>query len=669
VPVFVLCLARKELLDRRPAWAMGPSDEIVALESLGRDECDALLRGLLGTLDVPVEVTTAIEGVGAGNPLFAEELIAMLIDEGLLVRDDGQWMPSPDLAHVAVPPTVQALLAARLDQLAVTERRILEGASVVGEVFEWGAVAELVPPELRTDLGGSLMSLVRKEVIRPAPSDLSDQDAFRFRHLLIRDAAYEGMAKETRAELHQRFARWLEGGAPERFSEVQAIVGYHLERAFTYREELGAAPGVWTPLGREAARSLGQAGRRALARGDMPAAANLLGRALALLPAADGERATLVIDLVDVFREMGEFERVHALVDEGTALARDIGDRGLELRFELRRLYLRLMGDPKHILLRDVIENAEAIAAEAAAIGDPVAEGEALLRAGRALGDVGRTYEGEGLIARSIACFERADVSSSEMAFVTALTFTWQGPRPVADDIEQGMRALAAADEGSPVAAFHLIGLAVGQAMTGDIREARAFLGRGASILRELGMTLELAATAGLYGAVVEMLAGDLQAAEAAIRTSYDTLKSKGEKARLSSRAALLARVVYQLGRYDEAMDLADEADSVSTLDDMEPQIWLRGVRAKVLARGGRFEDAERVARENARLAEETDWPGYTGTAWTDVVEVLHLAGRPDDAAAAARRAEDLFEEKGDVVSLDRVRTFREEIEAGRVEE
>jgi class 3 adenylate cyclase/tetratricopeptide (TPR) repeat protein len=663
VPILVLCLARRELLDRRPGWATGPNSQVVVLESLGRRECDALLRGLLETEDVPAEVTTAIVESSEGNPLFVEELLAMLIDEGLLFRDDGHWLPAPGLADVAVPPTVQALLTSRLEQLDDPERRVLEGASVVGEVFEWGAVAELVPSDLRPDLGGRLMSLVRKELIRPAPSDLSDEDAFRFRHLLIRDAAYEGMGKGTRAELHERFARWLKGAAPERLPEVQPIVGYHLERAFRYREELGASAGAWTDLGREAARSLAEAGRRALARGDMPAAANLLGRALSLL--ADGEeRAALTIDLADVFRELGEFERVQALVDEGAVLARDTGHRGLELRFALRRLYMHLMGDPKHVLLRDVIDEAKAIADEAATIDDPLAEGEALLRAGRALGDIGRTYEGEGLIARSIACFERVGVGSPEMAFVTALTFTWQGPRPVAEDIGRSTRGLAAADEASPIAAFHMIGLAVSQAMTGDFREARALLGRGASILRELGMTLELAATAGLYGAVVETLAGDYEAAEAAIRTSYDTLKSKGEKARLSSRAALLAQIVYRLGRYDEAMDLADEADAVSALDDMEPQIWLRGVRAKVLARRGRFDDAEREARDNVRLAEETDWPGYTGTGWTDLAEVLQLAGRPADAAAAARRAGEFFEAKGDLVSLDRIRTFAEELEA-----
>ena len=532
VSVLVVCLARRELLDRRPGWAAGSSSELVALESLRAGDCVALLRGLLGTDDVPGEVTAAIAGTAEGNPLFVEELLAMLIDDGLLVRDDGRWLPAPGLAGISVPPTVQALLAARLEQLDGIERRVLEGASVVGEVFEWSAVAELVPAEVRPDLGGHLMSLVRKEVIRPAPSDLSDEDAFQFRHLLIRDAAYEGMAKDTRAELHERFARWLGKAAPERLPEVQAIVGYHLEQAFLYREELGTPSRAQSNIAREAARHLGEAGERALARADMPAAANLLGRAVALLPSDDAHRPQLTIELVDALRELGEFDRVEQLADDGVLLARAVGNRSLELRFELRRNYLRLIRDPKHVLLRDLVAAAEEIAAEAVTLDDPVTEGEALLRAGRALGDIGQTSAGERTVARAKECFERAGIDSTEMAFVTALTFSWQGPNPVPEDIERGEQALSAADEASPIAAFTLIGLAVNRAGIGEIEEARSLLRRGASILRELGMTLELAATVGLSSAAVEMMAGDLVAAEAAIRPAYETLREMGEKAR-----------------------------------------------------------------------------------------------------------------------------------------
>jgi tetratricopeptide (TPR) repeat protein len=178
-------------------------------------------------------------------------------------------------------------------------------------------------------------------------------------------------------------------------------------------------------------------------------------------------------------------------------------------------------------------------------------------------------------------------------------------------------------------------------------------------------MTIELAAAGGLCGGVVELTAGDLAAAEAILRPAYETLLAMGEKARSSSRGAILSAVIYEQGRYDEAMRLADEADAVSAADDMEPRVWLRGVRAKVLARRGRFAEAEAEARENARLADETDWPAYAGSAWLDLSEVLRLAGRPKEAAEAAREAEARFGSKGTIVMLERARALRVELEAG----
>ncbi len=401
----------------------------------------------------------------------------------------------------------------------------------------------------------------------------------------------------------------------------------------------------------------------------MPAAANLLGRAVEILPPDDDLKPLLTIDLVDALRELGGFESVERLAEEGSALAKARGDRGLELRFELRRLAIRLMGDPVNASFRDIIEEAKAIAAEAAALDDPVTQGEALVRAGRLLSDIGRTGEGEQVVAQASECFDRAGVISAELAFVMALTFSWQGPRPTEEEIVRGEHVLSSSDEASPIAAYTALGLAVSLAMVGRFDEARSLGRRGASTLRELGMALELAATAGMSTSIVEMLASDLEAAEAAIRPAYETLKEMGELGRLSSRAAVLGEVLYGQGRIEEALTIAEEAIAISAVDDMEPQIWSRSVRAKALASLRRFDEAEREARVSVALSEATDWPAYQGMAWLALAEVLHLAARWKEAAEAASVAEARFELKGDTVMASRVRTFRAEIEAGRAEE
>ncbi len=660
VPVLLLCLARKDLLDRRPGWATSSANaSTVALEPLAETESSALLRGLLQVDEIPEPIKAAIAGSAAGNPLFVEELLSMLIDRGLLRRENGRWETTSRLDQVAVPPTVQALLAARLAQLDDSERRVIEGAAVVGEVFDWSAVSELVAADLRPALGGQLMSLVRKELIRSAPSDLAGDDAFRFRHILVRDAAYESMPKERRAELHERFARWLGHSAEDRLAEVQEIVGYHFERAYRYREQLGRAP---DELARDAARHLGEAGERALARADVAAAANLLGRSVGLLATADPSWPPTALSLIQALRELGEFERVRELSTEGLDAARASGDRALELRFELVRLFLLVMVDPKRAVFHDIIDAALSIAAEAEALGDPLTQGEALIRASRLLNDSGRTVEGEHMGQQARTCLDRAGVVSVELAFLLSFSFSWQGPLPALEAIALADRESGEVAPGSPAEAFLVLGTAPHLSMRGEFDEARALVRRGATILQELGMTVELAATGGIVGAIVEMNAGDLQRAEEAVRPAYEVLVAMGEKGRMSSRAALLARIVYGRGRYDEAMELADIADGVSADEDMEPQIWIHGVRGMVWARRGRADEAEREAGRAVELAEGCDWPEYQGTAWLALSEVMRIAGRTKEAADAARTAAERFEAKGNIVSAARARAALEKV-------
>ncbi len=240
-PILLVCLARPDLLDQRPGWGGGKLNATsVLLEPLAEEDCERLISSFLGQSELEQEARSRILEAAEGNPLFVEEMLEMLIDDGLLERNNGSWVASRDLSEVAVPPTIQALLAARLDRLSDEERAVAQRGAVEGKVFHHGAVSELAPESIRRRLSAHLLSLVRKELVRPYEAEFAGEDAYRFRHLLIRDAAYQSLSKADRAQLHERFASWLEGrlgGADEDYEE---ILGYHLEQAYRCRVELGS---------------------------------------------------------------------------------------------------------------------------------------------------------------------------------------------------------------------------------------------------------------------------------------------------------------------------------------------------------------------------------------------------------------------------------------------
>ena len=256
-PVLVLCLARPELLDRRPALvrAARPRGDRVARAAVGGASRSGCSPGSAAELDDPAR--ERVLRSAEGNPLYVEQLAA-LAETGELV----------------VPPTIQALLAERLDRLEAGERAILERAAIVGQEFSRRAVTDLCPPELRAEVGRHLLALVRKELIRPHASASSAEDGYRFRHGLIRDVAYEAMPKEARALFHEWFADWMERNAGERLTEIEEIVGYHLEQAVRLRARARPGGRAHAPPGRasgRAARRLGPARvrpRRRAGRGE-----------------------------------------------------------------------------------------------------------------------------------------------------------------------------------------------------------------------------------------------------------------------------------------------------------------------------------------------------------------------------------------------------------------
>ena len=208
--LFVVCTARHELVERLPEWSTGTDAIRLELERLTEAETAAVAEHILGMTDLDERIRTRIVEAAEGNPLFIEQLLSMLIDEGQIQFVDGAWQPSAGVAEIAVPPTIHALLAARLDRLELDERAVIEPASVIGHLFVRDAVHHLAPERVRLELDARLGSLTEKQLVQPDQSR-SDQAAFRFHHVLIRDTAYDGILKRARASYHEQFVEWADG--------------------------------------------------------------------------------------------------------------------------------------------------------------------------------------------------------------------------------------------------------------------------------------------------------------------------------------------------------------------------------------------------------------------------------------------------------------------------
>jgi predicted ATPase len=314
-----------------------------------------LVDNLLGRADIPQVARDRILEAAEGNPLFVEEMLAMLIDDGLLRLEDGAWQAVEDLADVTVPPTIHLLLAARLDRLDAEERGVIERGAVEGKVFHSGAVATLSPQTVRPHVRSRLLALARKELIRPDRAEFAGEDAFRFRHLLTRDAAYQAMPKEQRADLHERFAGWLAEAARERMAEYEEILAYHLEQAFRYRAELSAVDERGRELARRAAEHLYSSAIRADERGDVTAARSLLDRVVEL--ADDQLRARSLLLLSELTPEMGEYPLANETAARAVEAATAVGvavplmeDWGKASRFG--RIVQTPEGPPEHLRLQ-----------------------------------------------------------------------------------------------------------------------------------------------------------------------------------------------------------------------------------------------------------------------------------------------------------------------------
>jgi class 3 adenylate cyclase/tetratricopeptide (TPR) repeat protein len=659
-PILLVCVARPELAERRPGWLERPDAHVLSLEPLSAEQTALVLGNLLGNADLDDEARTAIVAASDGNPLFAEQLLSMLIDDGYLRRENGRWARTRAVRALAVPPTIDALLSARLDLLADEQRAVLEPASVVGGIFQLSAVGALVEELIRAGVSTHLRALEGKQLIEPERSPPADDDLwFKFHHILIRDAAYQGLLKRRRVTLHQRFADWLEALSSERDRnlEYEAIVGYHLEQAHRYLSELGPLDESGRRLAVRAADRLGSAGRRAFARADMSAAANLLRRAAMLLPTEDPTRLALLPPLAEALMEIGEFPDSLRFLDEAAELT--AGDPRLQADIVLTRLLVR------HPVEENLEQWREEVARAAERLIPVLQEQQAdaqLAKAWRLLGyvhgSVCRYGDAAAAVKEAAEHARRAGDRRLEAANVSSYTqAALYGPTPADEAIEHCEQLIATGLGDREAEALVLCSLGQLCAMRGEFERARELVWTARIALDDLGVVV-LAATTAIDGARVELLAGDLATAERVLRRADETLTTLGERYFLPPLAAVLAQVVYARGDADEAENISRRAEELAHTDDVETQALWRSVRAKVLAGRDLTEEAERLAREAVQLMRTTDSPGMQAEALLDLAEVLRGSARPEEASTVAVEAQRLYEVKGNRVAATRAAAF-----------
>lgn len=661
-PLLLVCPTRQELFEDRPQWGSDrPNATRLDLEPLSVSEGEQIVANLLGTTGVPPAVLSRITRTGEGNPLFVEQTLSMLIEDGLLRKEDGHWDATGDVAAVEIPPTISALVTARLDRLALEERAVMERASVVGQVFYTGAVRELCPETIAEQVPANLRTLTRKQLVGPEESRFADEEVYRFSHIVIRDSAYGGLLKRTRAELHESFVEWLERLTGARAVEYEEIIGYHLEQAVRYRSELGPLDESGRALAARAAERLASAGRRAFARRDMPAATNLLERAAAMLPERDPARLALLPDLGEALIDSAEFAKADDYLGQAIDASWDSGDERLRADSLIVRMLGRYSTDPEG-WTDVVVEMAE----DAIAVLERYGDHCALSKAWRLLGSVHglncQYSQAEDAVRRAIDEARLAGDRRQELQNLPtyALSASY-GPMPVPEAIQRCEQILSESQGHKGAEALVLCALSHLEGLAGRFTEARELYRRSRAIYEDLGLRVH-AALVSLDSAPVEMLAGDAVAAERELRRDYEALEELGEKNYLSTTAALLAQALHELGRDDEAEQLTKISEELSAPDDLNSQVEWRCARAKVLASRRQFADAEEMVREAVRRALKTDFLEVQANAYLDLANVLQLAGRRSEAVIATREALAIYEKKQGAAGVTRAQSWLAEL-------
>ena len=636
-PIAVVCIGRPELLDQRPAWAAEADRSFcIQLAPLGEDPAAALLDSLSAGQRIPAPTRARLIETAGGNPLYLEQLAVSLSEQS---RSD---------IRPALPPTIQALLSARLQRLGPGASSLLARAAIVGKDFGEQEVRELLPVEARAPFSRNLQALVAKGLVQRGPPSRSRWEEYSFRHILIQEAAYRSIPKSLRAELHHRHADWLEDFS-EPFRGRSEILGHHLEQSVRYRTELWPANPESAALSRRAAAHLETAGSAAHDRGDDVAAVNLLDRAAALLPGDDPALGRLYTSLGTALTQAGQLEKAKASLDHAQGITATNGDARQHAHARVQALLLGLELDPDGAAM-EITRALPELRHEFDANHDDLGicltlQLEAALHWNHARsGAAEETWQRAAEYARRVN--DRRQLA--DILTWLASAALW-GPTPAPEGIQRCKDYLDEIGNHPIGKAEILLNLAGLYAMQDDFAAAQATLDSARTLLDTLGATITAAITQ--PAALIATLAGDPATAEKHLRLEYGSLYRMGERRVLATTAAKLARAIAAQGqsRYDEAIRLIATSREAAADEDMSAQAVSQGLLARILADSGRHREAEELARSAAAIAAQTDLLSERADILLDLAHVLAALGQVTEAHATAAQAVDIYQRKGNL--------------------
>jgi class 3 adenylate cyclase/tetratricopeptide (TPR) repeat protein len=644
VPVLLIGCGRPELLETSPAWHRGAARHYpIELTALSRAQSLELLEGLIKGGSALTALTEKVLDIADGNPLVIEEFVAMLIDDGLLRRAvDGTWqiLESSDL-H-AMPATISAILAARLDRLPDSHRDVLECAAVVGQECFRTELAAL--SRVRdADLEEAINSLLEKRLMglseRPSAASL------RFHHILIRDAAYEATTKRRRAEIHENYGSYLETNqARERGAVLADIVGVHLETAWHLRRELGESIPELRPLGRRAASSLAVAAHNARRNADFVSAMSTCRRALEIHSDIDSLQADLLFGLGVAAMDLGDPTEAFSVLQRAANVSpgHERGEpHGLAQIGVL--VASRFAGVES---FDEVLPQARQVLTQLESSTDHFALEQAWSLYSQLLGSVGH-YD-EGLLGSSRALEHALAAKRRQLHYhyIGICSCALMGSTPVNEVLKRCEEAARHFQPGSVHAALLDNVWAVATAMTGDFGCARQKLAEARTTC-EVHLSGHWGAASLWYLGICELIASDFHASEGAFRQAQAEFARFGNDLMARTCSAYQAVALARQGRRDEARKAASFASAGTDRSDDETQVLWRIGESLALRDLSDWEEAVTVAHEATQIASCLDNLWIRAESFMCLAEILAAVGRRQDARAALRQAITLYQRKG----------------------